>query len=83
MRLQPRAFEFNERYLIDIHEHAYSCQYGTFLGNCDKDRKVCSAEIVKLIIFLFFSKSFCIIYIFLCYIFNGIILWNILKIIQL
>ncbi|VDM40210.1 unnamed protein product [Toxocara canis] len=39
MRQRPRAFEFNERYLIEIHEHAYSCQYGTFLGNCDKDRK--------------------------------------------
>lgn len=39
MRQNPRAFEFNERYLIEIHEHAYSCQYGTFLGNCDKDRK--------------------------------------------
>uniref|UniRef100_A0A915BJL9 Phosphatidylinositol-3-phosphatase n=1 Tax=Parascaris univalens TaxID=6257 RepID=A0A915BJL9_PARUN len=39
MRQRPRAFQFNERYLIEIHEHAYSCQYGTFLGNCDKDRK--------------------------------------------
>ncbi|VBB30109.1 unnamed protein product [Acanthocheilonema viteae] len=39
MRQHPCAFEFNERYLIHMHEHAYSCQYGTFLGNCDKDRK--------------------------------------------
>uniref|UniRef100_A0AAF5PP36 phosphatidylinositol-3,5-bisphosphate 3-phosphatase n=1 Tax=Wuchereria bancrofti TaxID=6293 RepID=A0AAF5PP36_WUCBA len=39
MRQYPCAFEFNERYLIHMHEHAYSCQYGTFLGNCDKDRK--------------------------------------------
>uniref|UniRef100_A0A183E6Z8 phosphatidylinositol-3,5-bisphosphate 3-phosphatase n=1 Tax=Gongylonema pulchrum TaxID=637853 RepID=A0A183E6Z8_9BILA len=38
-RQYPRAFEFNERYLIEMNEHAYSCQYGTFLGNCDKDRK--------------------------------------------
>uniref|UniRef100_A0A0N5AZ49 Phosphatidylinositol-3-phosphatase n=1 Tax=Syphacia muris TaxID=451379 RepID=A0A0N5AZ49_9BILA len=39
LRQFPSAFEFNERYLITINEHAYSCQYGTFLGNCDKDRK--------------------------------------------
>uniref|UniRef100_A0A0R3QTF2 phosphatidylinositol-3,5-bisphosphate 3-phosphatase n=1 Tax=Brugia timori TaxID=42155 RepID=A0A0R3QTF2_9BILA len=39
MRQYPCAFEFNERYLIHMHEHAYSCQFGTFLGNCDKDRK--------------------------------------------
>ncbi|VDP60675.1 unnamed protein product [Heligmosomoides polygyrus] len=40
MRQRPRAFQFNDRYLIDIHEHVYSCQYGTFIGNCEKDRKV-------------------------------------------
>nr|XP_061833201.1 myotubularin-related protein 7-like isoform X1 [Nerophis lumbriciformis] len=35
----PCAFEFNERFLIAIHTHVYSCQYGTFLGNCQKERK--------------------------------------------
>ena len=39
-RMRPSAFQFNERYLVEIHEHVYSCQYGTFLGNCDSDRKV-------------------------------------------
>uniref|UniRef100_A0A914BYE1 Phosphatidylinositol-3-phosphatase n=1 Tax=Acrobeloides nanus TaxID=290746 RepID=A0A914BYE1_9BILA len=39
MRQKPTAFEFNERFLLEINEHAYSCMYGTFLGNCDKDRK--------------------------------------------
>ncbi|CAJ0571604.1 unnamed protein product, partial [Mesorhabditis spiculigera] len=38
-KMRPRAFEFNERFLIELHEHAYSCQFGTFLGNCDCDRK--------------------------------------------
>ncbi|KAH7720604.1 Myotubularin-related family protein [Aphelenchoides avenae] len=38
-RQKPRAFEFNERFLMDLHEHAYACVTGTFLGNCDKDRK--------------------------------------------
>lgn len=33
-------FQFNERCLIEMHEHAYSCQFGTFIGNCEKDRKV-------------------------------------------
>ncbi|XP_076001489.1 phosphatidylinositol-3-phosphate phosphatase MTMR7-like [Genypterus blacodes] len=35
----PCAFEFNERFLIAIHTHVYSCQYGSFLGNCQKERK--------------------------------------------
>ncbi len=34
----PCAFEFNEKFLIKLHEHAYSCQFGTFIGNCHKDR---------------------------------------------
>uniref|UniRef100_A0AC34FWT3 Phosphatidylinositol-3-phosphatase n=1 Tax=Panagrolaimus sp. ES5 TaxID=591445 RepID=A0AC34FWT3_9BILA len=38
-RQKPLDFEFNERFLIEINEHAYSCIYGTFIGNCDKDRK--------------------------------------------
>lgn len=35
----PCAFEFNERFLIAIHTHVYSCQYGTFLGNSQKERR--------------------------------------------
>ncbi|KAM7418359.1 hypothetical protein PAMA_015810 [Pampus argenteus] len=35
----PCAFEFNERFLIAIHTHVYSCQCGTFLGNCQKERR--------------------------------------------
>ena len=31
-QLYPQAFQFNERYLITIEEHVYSCQYGTFIG---------------------------------------------------
>uniref|UniRef100_A0A1I7SK46 Myotubularin phosphatase domain-containing protein n=1 Tax=Bursaphelenchus xylophilus TaxID=6326 RepID=A0A1I7SK46_BURXY len=38
MRVEPHVFEFNERFLFEISEHSYSCQFGTFLGNCDKDR---------------------------------------------
>ncbi|XP_066935132.1 myotubularin-related protein 6-like [Clytia hemisphaerica] len=35
----PTGFQFNERFLLDLHEHLYSCQFGTFLGNCEKERK--------------------------------------------
>lgn len=34
----PQAFQFNEKYLVTILEHTYSCQYGTFIGNCEKQR---------------------------------------------
>ncbi|CAF1282534.1 unnamed protein product, partial [Didymodactylos carnosus] len=37
-QMYPTTFEFNERYLISLHDHASSCQYGTFIGNCEKDR---------------------------------------------
>jgi myotubularin-related protein 6/7/8 len=39
MRNRPLAFEFNERFLLELNEHAYSCVYGQFIGNCDKDRE--------------------------------------------
>uniref|UniRef100_T1JCY3 Myotubularin phosphatase domain-containing protein n=1 Tax=Strigamia maritima TaxID=126957 RepID=T1JCY3_STRMM len=34
----PCSFEFGERFLIMLFEHAYSSQFGTFLGNCDAER---------------------------------------------
>uniref|UniRef100_A0A8D8TLR8 Myotubularin-related protein 8 n=1 Tax=Cacopsylla melanoneura TaxID=428564 RepID=A0A8D8TLR8_9HEMI len=34
----PRAFEFNERFLLTLQDHVTSCRYGTFVGNCEKDR---------------------------------------------
>eukprot|EP00049_Salpingoeca_infusionum_P013038 m.243142 g.243142 ORF g.243142 m.243142 type:complete len:156 (+) comp15338_c1_seq16:134-601(+) len=33
MRQYPRAFEFNESFLIAIHDCIHSCKFGTFLGN--------------------------------------------------
>ncbi|XP_048653200.1 myotubularin-related protein 8 isoform X7 [Marmota marmota marmota] len=35
----PCAFEFNESFLLEIHDHVFSCQFGNFLGNCQKDRE--------------------------------------------
>ncbi|XP_019739983.1 myotubularin-related protein 7a isoform X2 [Hippocampus comes] len=34
----PCAFEFNERFLITIHSHIYSCQYGNFIDNNQRGR---------------------------------------------
>lgn len=38
MRQAPALFEFNERFLRRLFYHTYSCQYGTFLYNNEKDR---------------------------------------------
>ncbi|XP_003225571.2 myotubularin-related protein 6 [Anolis carolinensis] len=35
----PRAFEYNEAFLLQIHEHVHSCQFGNFIGNCQKERE--------------------------------------------
>ncbi|RPA86817.1 phosphatases II [Ascobolus immersus RN42] len=34
----PTRFEFNERFLRRLLYHVYSCQYGTFLYNCERER---------------------------------------------
>lgn len=36
----PERFEFNERYLRQMHYHLYSCQFGTFLFNSERERRV-------------------------------------------
>ncbi|WWD22800.1 hypothetical protein CI109_107294 [Kwoniella shandongensis] len=38
-RQSPNRFEFNEQYLLDIYYHLYSCQFGTFLFNNERDRQ--------------------------------------------
>ena len=35
----PTHFEYNEEMLILLAEEVYLNKYGTFLGNCEKDRK--------------------------------------------
>lgn len=39
-RQYPTRFEFNERFLERLHYHLYSCQFGTFLFNNERDRRV-------------------------------------------
>ncbi|KAJ6463852.1 protein-tyrosine phosphatase-like protein [Mycena vitilis] len=36
----PDRFEFNERFLHQLYYHLYSCQFGTFLFNSERDRRV-------------------------------------------
>uniref|UniRef100_A0A8C0VHW0 Myotubularin related protein 8 n=1 Tax=Cyanistes caeruleus TaxID=156563 RepID=A0A8C0VHW0_CYACU len=39
MQQFPCSFEFSERFLLEIHDHVYSCQFGNFLGTCHKERE--------------------------------------------
>lgn len=34
----PCSFEFNEQFLFTLHDHVHSCQFGTFIGNSEKER---------------------------------------------
>ncbi|KAG1756401.1 phosphatases II [Suillus paluster] len=38
-RQYPSRFEFNERFLRQLLYHLYSCQFGTFLYNCERERR--------------------------------------------
>ncbi|KAM4695211.1 myotubularin-related protein 9 [Discoglossus pictus] len=38
LRQFPCSFQFNERFLITLFEHAYASQFGTFLGNSEYER---------------------------------------------
>lgn len=35
----PLSFEFNEDFLISLLDHAYGSEFGTFIGNCPKERE--------------------------------------------
>ncbi|TUE36587.1 Myotubularin-related protein 8 [Bagarius yarrelli] len=35
----PCAFQFNEHFLLSIHEHVYSCHYGNFICNNQRERE--------------------------------------------
>eukprot|EP01132_Coremiostelium_polycephalum_P005536 gene5536-6895_t len=44
----PHLFEFNEDFLIKILDSLYSCQYGTFLCNNEKERKAIKKSTLSL-----------------------------------
>ncbi|KAI0345422.1 phosphatases II [Trametopsis cervina] len=39
-RQHPTRFEFNERFLRTLHYHLYSCQFGNFLFNSERERRI-------------------------------------------
>lgn len=36
----PTAMEFNERFLLTILDHLYSCRFGTFISNTEREREL-------------------------------------------
>lgn len=43
----PARFQFNELLLRDLHTHLYSCQFGTFLFNSERERREGAAGTVS------------------------------------
>ncbi|CEG36798.1 alpha- [Plasmopara halstedii] len=39
IRQYPTACEFNENFLITLADHIYSCKFGTFMFDCERQRK--------------------------------------------
>jgi len=39
MQQFPDEFEFTDRFLVDLHRLAFSCEFGTFLKNCERERR--------------------------------------------
>jgi Myotubularin-like phosphatase domain len=39
VRLYPEAFEFNTKYLLLLSEHVYSCRFGNFLCDTERERE--------------------------------------------
>jgi hypothetical protein len=44
----PARFEFNELFLRDLHTHLFSCQFGTFLFNSERERREGSTGAVSI-----------------------------------
>ncbi|PWN20058.1 phosphatases II, partial [Microstroma glucosiphilum] len=36
----PNRFEFNDEWLSALHRELYECRFGTFLANCERERKL-------------------------------------------
>uniref|UniRef100_A0A6Q2Z3U1 Myotubularin n=1 Tax=Esox lucius TaxID=8010 RepID=A0A6Q2Z3U1_ESOLU len=45
----PTAFEFNERLLVTILDHLFSCRFGTFLYNCESARDTNTVSLWSLV----------------------------------
>lgn len=44
----PDRFEFNEHFLHELHYHLYSCQFGSFLFNSEKERRLAYDQTVSI-----------------------------------
>lgn len=40
----PTRFEYNEEFLLKLHYHLNSCQFGTFLFNCERERRTSEGD---------------------------------------
>ncbi|KAK0165244.1 hypothetical protein PV328_003777 [Microctonus aethiopoides] len=40
LRQYPYMFQFNEHFLLVLHDHVHSCQHGTFIANSEKERQL-------------------------------------------
>lgn len=38
----PTQFEFNEKFLLFLHEQVYACRFGNFLFECERERRACA-----------------------------------------
>lgn len=40
----PSHFEFNEKFLIDVIDNVYSCRYGTFICNNEREKRLVNVK---------------------------------------
>lgn len=53
----PSFFEFNSRFLLSITEHLHSCRFGTFLFNCERERREIGLEARTVSLWSFLSLN--------------------------
>ncbi|KAI9915929.1 hypothetical protein PsorP6_008324 [Peronosclerospora sorghi] len=63
LRQYPTECEFNERFLLALADHVYSCKFGTFMFDCERQRLVAREQVLDcsrkyLIVFLSYRKEF-------------------------
>lgn len=52
----PVHFEFSSAFLVTIMEHVFSCRFGTFLFNCEKDRQSGDVDRRTLSLWVYMNK---------------------------
>ncbi|KAK0537993.1 phosphatidylinositol-3-phosphatase ymr1 [Tilletia horrida] len=49
MRQFPNRFEYNAAFLVEMHAQVYSCEYGTFLLNSERERRALGTDDGKVV----------------------------------